>query len=245
MRFTSILFLLSGVSSLVGLRAAHDDDDRRGRDARVTFYQDIEFRGGSITLEAGEDIENLALEHFSQGGGANDRISSIRIEGPAEVIVYRDSRFRGATLRLTRDVRNLAQDGGEWNDLISSVRTELRRPGAAKAEQIETDRAIERLYREVLGRKPDQSSLRTYRAKMMEQGWTEKKVSDELRRTSEYRTVVDRIVAKAYRDLLKREADTGGLRDYAEHMLRDGWSEEDVRNSLRESQEYRDSAGSR
>jgi hypothetical protein len=222
------------------LHASHDDDRRgRGRGARVTFYQDSEFRGDSFTLEAGDSIENLAMERFPNGSGANDRISSIRIEGSAEVIVYRDSRFRGATLRLTRDVRNLAQ-GGEWNDVISSIRTERTRRGDDRAEQAEVDRTIERIYREVLGRKVDPTSLRTYRTRMMEQGWTEKRIIDELRGTVEYRNAVDRIVAKAYRDLLGRDADPGGLRNYVQHMLRDGWTEEQVRNSIRESQEYRD-----
>jgi hypothetical protein len=51
---------------------------------------------------------------------------------------------------------------------------------------------------------------------------------------------VERIVAKAYRDLLGRDAEPDGIRNYTQHMLRDGWTEEQVRNSIRESQEYRD-----
>jgi hypothetical protein len=236
------LFLLG--ATLAATAFASDDDERRGRGrgGRVTFYQDSEFRGESFTLEAGDSIENLATERFPNGGGANDRISSIRIDGPVEVTVYRDSRFRGATLRLTRDVRNLAQ-GGEWNDVISSIRTARVRAGADRVEQAEVDRTIERIYRELLGRKVDPTSLRTYRVRMTEQGWTEKRIVEELRGTVEFHNVAERIVIKAYRDLLQREAEPGAIRNYTEHMLRDGWTEEQVRHSLRESQEFRDRNG--
>lgn len=252
MRLTPIAALFTGlILSSAALPAAHDDDrrdngrrdhDRRGhgRSGSVTFYQDVDFRGGSITLEAGEEIENLTLEHFSNGGGANDRISSMRIEGPIEVTVYRDSRFRGATRRFTGDIRNLTQDGGQWNDVISSIRTEYRSRRDARDERADVDRAIERVFRDTLGRKPDQSEQRRYRTRMIEENWSDKDVRSELTKTDEYRTVVERTVAKAYRDLLGREADPGGLRNYSRHMLQDRWSEEDVRHSIREGEEYRE-----
>ena len=40
-------------------------------------------------------MDNFANLGFDQGGLINDRISSIRIEGDAEVLVYEDSRYRG------------------------------------------------------------------------------------------------------------------------------------------------------
>jgi hypothetical protein len=250
MRFTPVAALFTGlILSSAALHAAHDnarhDNDRRdhdrrghGRGGRVTFYQDVDFRGGSLTLEAGEEIENLTLERFSNGGGANDRISSMRIEGPIEVTVHRDSRFRGATRRFTADVRNLTQDGGQWNDVISSIRTEYRSRRDARDERADVDRAIERVFRDTLGRKPDQSEQRRFRTRMIEENWSDKDVRIELTKTDEYRTVVERIVAKAYRELLGREADPGGLRNYVRHMLQDRWSEEDVRHSMREGEEY-------
>ena len=246
MRLTPVAVLLTGLVFIIPVQAAHDesDDERggrgRGRDARVTFYRDADFRGGYFTLEAGEEISNLQMQQFSDGSAANDRISSIRIEGPIEVTVYRDSRFRSATRRLSRDVRNLTQDEGEWNDIISSIRTEFRRPGDARAERADIDQTIERVFREMLGRKPDLSPARRYRTRMLEDSWNEKDVRDEVRRSDEYKTAVDRLVRKAYRELLGREGDAGGVGNYVRHMLRDGWSEEDVRHSIREGEEYRE-----
>ena len=46
------------------------------------------------------------------------------------------------------------------------------------------------------------------------------------------------IVRQAYRDVLRREPDQSGLRQYMDAMLNRGWSEQDVRRSLQQSDEY-------
>jgi hypothetical protein len=50
----------------------------------------------------------------------------------------------------------------------------------------------------------------------------------------------DRIVRRAYQDVLEREPDAAGLRLYRGRILQDGWSEDQVRDALRRSPEYRD-----
>jgi hypothetical protein len=49
----------------------------------------------------------------------------------------------------------------------------------------------------------------------------------------------DRIVRRAYEDILDRQPDTAGLRLYRSRVIDDGWSEKDVREALRKSPEYR------
>ena len=56
---------------------------------------------------------------------------------------------------------------------------------------------------------------------------------------------VQQIVRDAYRDILRREPDSGGLRQYTNAMLREGWSADDVRRSLLGSDEYAQRFGSR
>ena len=46
------------------------------------------------------------------------------------------------------------------------------------------------------------------------------------------------VVRQAYLDVLRREPDQGGLRQYTNAMLREGWSVADVRRSLANSDEY-------
>jgi hypothetical protein len=53
------------------------------------------------------------------------------------------------------------------------------------------------------------------------------------------------IVRQAYRDILRREPDASGLRQYTDAMLNRNWSAEDVRRSLLESPEYAQRFGSR
>lgn len=50
----------------------------------------------------------------------------------------------------------------------------------------------------------------------------------------------DRIIRRAYQDLLNREPDAQGLREYRRRMIDDGWSEQDVREAIRRSREYRE-----
>ena len=50
----------------------------------------------------------------------------------------------------------------------------------------------------------------------------------------------DRIVRRAYQDILDREPDTAGLRQYRSRIIDDGWTEEQVREALRNSPEYRE-----
>jgi hypothetical protein len=53
-------------------------------------------------------------------------------------------------------------------------------------------------------------------------------------------TAADRIVRRAYEDILDRQPDTAGLRLYRSRIIDDGWSEQDVREALRKSPEYKE-----
>lgn len=53
----------------------------------------------------------------------------------------------------------------------------------------------------------------------------------------------DRIVRRAYQDILNREPDVEGLRVYRSRVIDEGWTEQQVREALRNSPEYRTNAG--
>ncbi len=122
--------LAAFVFSASAVRAERPDrDDRRAGDhprarSRVTFYEHADFRGTSFTLEVPDQAVDLSRKRFANGARANDRISSIRIDGEAEVLVFQDAGYRGGVLRLTHSVRDLGQSNPGWNDAISSVRVE-------------------------------------------------------------------------------------------------------------------------
>lgn len=50
----------------------------------------------------------------------------------------------------------------------------------------------------------------------------------------------DAIVRRAYQDILERDPDPVGMRTYRIHIIDDGWTEQEVRDALRRSPEYRE-----
>jgi TorA maturation chaperone TorD len=108
---------------------------------------------------------------------------------------------------------------------------------------MDPDRIIRRAYEDILHREPDQEGLRHYRTEMIDNGWTEQDVRQALRKSAEHDAVsqssADRIVKRAYQDILGRDPDYNGLVMYRNRIVTDGWDEYDVREALRKSPEFR------
>ena len=116
----------------------------------------------------------------------------------------------------------------------------LAMSSAWAASSEEATRAVTAAYEDILGRKPDESGMRTYRSKMVDDGWSEQDVRKALRKSVENRAGdVEKIIKTAYRDILGRDPDKEGFAHYKRMMLEKGWSEKDVRDSLRKSDEAR------
>jgi hypothetical protein len=204
------------------------------------FYQDTNYRGQYFCVEAGDELETMPP-------GANDRVSSIRIFGRADVRIYRDTRFRGESRRITSSVRDLEDDN--FDDAISSIRIEGRsfgggsrggQGGSANPELI-----VRRAYQDILERDPDPTGMRIYRSHIIDDGWTEQQVREDLRRSPEYRerntmtrAKAEEIVRQAYLAVLNREPDSGSA-GFVDAVFRKKMTREDVERELRNSPEYR------
>jgi len=121
-----------------------------------------------------------------------------------------------------------------------------------RAEQV-----VRAAYRDILGREPDRSGLHQYVDAMVNRGWSETDVRRSLRQSPEfyqrsgsrygygsgygygYRDQASEVVRRAYLGVLGREPDAVGMREYRTRVVRDGWSERDVRRALQASYEYR------
>ncbi len=113
---------------------------------------------------------------------------------------------------------------------------EHRRP--APVRQVDCDVVIRRVYQDLLGRAPDAGGLR--RAHLIDQGRTEQMVRDHVRHSDEFRREgVDKIIRRAYLDVLGREVDPSGLNQYRKAIIDKGWTEGDVRDDLRRSAEFK------
>ena len=107
--------LITGLCALLLAQSA-SAQPRWGRErmpqAGACFFEDAHFRGDYFCVR-----DNDRLVSMPRGMG--DRISSVRVLGGSEVIVFRDANLRGRSIRLVNDVRDLRREG--WNDQISSI----------------------------------------------------------------------------------------------------------------------------
>jgi hypothetical protein len=84
------------------------------------FYEHINFEGRYFCYRSGTSNDNVPR-------GLNNEISSIRIFGDAQVVVYKDGDFRGSSRHFESSVSDLRREG--LNDRISSLRVDARRYG--------------------------------------------------------------------------------------------------------------------
>jgi hypothetical protein len=243
------LLVLAGIAFI--LAPAPASAQRWGRErfpqSGACFYRDAYFEGDYFCLRAGDEVARLPDD-------LNDEISSILIFGRAEVVVFKDIRFRGGSMRFTYSVDDL--DDYDWNDRISSMRVQgaERRDRFGDLNDVERgrdrrgedpDRIVRRAYQDILGRDPDAAGLRQYRSRIIDDGWTEEQVRTSLRNSPEYREKItmtrakaEEIVRRAYRNILNRDPDAVA-EGYIMNVMRNNWSQQDVERELRKSPEYK------
>ncbi len=145
------------------------------------------------------------------------------------------ARYRALMIRNGWSEQDVRQDLRARTDYRKFNNDTSTRPAAA----------IRSAYMDVLGREADPEGLRSYRQKMVREGWTEQDVRDDLRRSDEYRSSerrtasADRIIRRAYMDVLGREPDAEGLAAYRHEILENGWEYHDLRQVLARSEERR------
>jgi len=175
-----------------------------------------------------------------QGGGA-------RADRAIEA-AFRTALRRAPDDRELRRYRiRIHEDHWTERDIVDDLlaRPDYRSHGERRASGggYDPDRVIERGYDDVLGRPPDAEGQRTYRRRMVDDGWTERQVREALRESPEHAAMssasADRVIRRAYQDLLGRQPDANGLASYRNQMIEHGFDEHDVRQAIMNSPEYR------
>jgi len=114
------LLLALGLLPLLSLAQPHR------LEPRAFLYADPDFRGESIECAPGAAIEDLRDLTFPSGRKVNDKISSVRLEGGARVVLFADPIFSGDRVELMESVRDLRRlprsPGRTWDDCVSSLR---------------------------------------------------------------------------------------------------------------------------
>ena len=116
-KLTTTLGLIIGIFSAVSWTSAQS----RPGNSQVCLYEHSNYGGWQQCYQAGQEIPDL--------GSYRMKVSSIRVYGDARVTIFANKNFDGASLDVTSDLSDLAQQripGGigtfTWNDQIESVR---------------------------------------------------------------------------------------------------------------------------
>jgi hypothetical protein len=143
---------------------------------------------------------------------------------------YRDAEFRGQSVCVEAGERVSRLPSGLRNE-VSSIRT-FGSVDVLTYDDTDFDGRSIRFSRDVRD--------------LEHEDWNDTVSSVEVRRRGYggrpgYRPGQDPdvIIRRAYQDLLNRDPDQDGLRNYRRKIIDDGWSEQDVRSAIRESAEYR------
>ena len=115
-----LAIVLLTVSTAQAQNRPISSSDQRYQANGVVIYSECGFRGQSQIVGVGEHskIDNLRFP--------NDQMSSIRVPAGLEVIIYEDSKFRGAYARLNQDVDCFDRS---WDNTVSSMRVSGSRAG--------------------------------------------------------------------------------------------------------------------
>jgi hypothetical protein len=226
------------------------------------FFQDVDFRGEYFCVPAGENIGRVPDD-------MNDGISSIRIFGRAEVVVFRDVRFGGGATRFGRSIRDLRDE--HWNDRISSVRIEIpgrdgdfrgrpddrgraddrrddrddrRGGGRSEGETAKAREIVRRAYLSVFQREPDPAA-EGWVDNVLRNHWSEADLERELRNSPEYRDKVTLTRPKA-QEMVRRaylnvfkREPDPGAAGWVDNVLRNNWTQDDLERELRNTPEFR------
>ena len=147
------------------------------------FYEDINYGGRYFCSPVGSTTARVP-------SGTNNQISSIRIFGNVEVLVFRDNNFKGQSARFAGNVNDLRRSG--WNDRISSFRIQGRgfgnggNQGGSRWTYQQAEQIVRRGYLSVLEREPDPAA-RSWVTEVMKNNWSQRQLDDQLRNTQEYR----------------------------------------------------------
>lgn len=181
---------------------------------------------------------------------------SVRAPAPVgdHVVFYSEPGYRGESFVVetgaaVEDLARLPRERGSWANSISSFRIE----GAAtvvaftdpdfRGSRLEASRSLPDLVVEQPRGGPQINWARTISSVQVlpaqPRVFVAEPIPEPPPRPRYDRRTAENIVQRAYRDFLGRNPDPEGLRVYREKLIDRGWSEDDLRRDLRNSQEFR------
>jgi len=228
---------LVGMGQFEAIPESHSTPEIHPNEVLVTFFSEPDFRGEFITVASNTVFEDLDDIRFESGRRVDNRISSILIDGPAEVTLYERDEFEGDFITLTKSEADLhlLRKGryDDWDNEISSVVV------TGVSEEVIGEPGLGGGYPHPPGTVVVVSPLPTPPPVVVAPCPAET-FRGHYGYGPRYRLnpSIVRKVEQAYRDVLRRTPDRHGLRTYYFTMIERGWSESRLRKELRRSDEY-------
>jgi hypothetical protein len=197
-------------------------------DARAALYSGERFSGHRLDVTA--SISDLyAIARGAEAGATWDRaIASVNVTGSQPVVVQ------------PAPPPPIVVQPAPPPTTVVVVPSAPPPPPRPRYDRRTAELIVQRAYVEVLGRNADPEGLRTYRDRLMREGWSEQEMIQQLQRSAEARSInADEAIGRAYREVLGRNPDPGGLAHYRSKW-REGWTQGQIRADLRRSHEGRD-----
>lgn len=196
---------------------------------KVELFADSSFSGD--TLELTESVARLARMPRGRGNWDNC-LSAVRVSGG-------EGRHGPERGRRPGEGRGPVweDERGRPNDHGRDDERPVRRSDLSGAE---VEGVVVRAFRELLTREPNDAEIDRYRDAVYAEGWGRAEIYDDIRGTSEYRSrATDRLIERAYREMLDRAPTAGELGYWRNKLLNKGWNERRLREGIRDSEEYR------
>lgn len=190
--------------------------------AKAIVFSGANFSGDRLEIAA--SIPDLYAEKRGSTAAGWDRsIASVQVTGPREILTPPPVVVAPAPPPRT----------------VYVVPAPVGPPPRPYLDRRGAEAAVQQAYREVLGRPADPEGLRRYRDRLLFDGWDYRQLVQHLQRSGEARGInADEAITRAYRDVLGRDPDPGGLAHYRSKW-REGWTQGQIRDDLRRSREGR------
>jgi hypothetical protein len=200
--------------------------------ARATVFSGAGYSGDR--LDVSRDVSDLySVQRGINSGSTWDRaIASLSVAGPQRTVVTQPAPAPRYPAEPPTTVYVVPTPPPPPPVVVREVRP-------PRLDRREAEAIVQRAFREVLNRPADPEGLRTYRDRLMNEGWTERRIIEQLQRSSEARGInADEAIRQAYQDVLGRDPDASGFANYRSKW-RAGWTQGQIRDDLRRSQEGR------
>ena len=227
--------MLTGLSMLVLSSSASAQYSRRDAypAAGACFFEDINFGGRYFCTSVGDNNPRVPSK-------VNDEISSIRVFGNAEVVLFRDGNMNGEARRFSNSVRDLRNSG--FNDRMTSYVVQLRGYngnygggyGGYDNRGYDNRGYDNRGYRPDVYGRYDNGNSGYNRGYGNDQGWRGSQNNSNRWNYSQ----AESMVRQAYRRVFNREPDPGA-RGWIEQVMQHNWSQRQLEAELRNTPEGR------